>query len=551
MLHASGITEAINQGGGGLANGTYQYVPDPNATENLVFHGHVFVAVYGGEIESGNAGAGDTIIAAAQANGIGYQVDLPDGGNLHIHYIVPLDNPSSFSLNLFAGVVNDPGNAFSNEEGAFATFQGHGTASAWGYVTVVGEDLSPGDFNGDGLVDGEDFEIWESGGPQADADEDGDIDDDDLSVWVENTTELVVSTEIDEVDTDYSLGDLSLREAITLAGDTNHPGHDVIYFAPWVNEIVLTGGAISLNFTESLSFEGLGADRLTINADHASYSIFTASMGSPPSSTVTVHGIKLVGANSTAISVYSGPSLILDAVEITGNGGGVYYSYGWTNSLTISNSTIAENTGQAVSVSFSPAYVFNTTISDNQTVGPITAGLSAAYSSVELTNVTITNNRSDKNKTTGTSFAIAGLNANSVATIVVHNTIVVGNFSGATTNSVPADIGRLGGTFSSSSSHNLIGSSPSGAFPTGNNNQLGVTVATAGLLALADNGGPVRTHAILSTGLAVDAGDNTKAIALGLIFDERGSGYGRIFDGDFDLDGIVDIGAFELAWQDF
>ena len=59
---------------------------------------------------------------------------------------------------------------------------------------------------------------------------------------------------------------------------------------------------------------------------------------------------------------------------------------------------------------------------------------------------------------------------------------------------------------------------------------------------LADNGGPTLTHALVPGGLAVNAGDDTKAIDADrnpLVYDQRGEPYTRI------CDSAVDIGAFE------
>ena len=60
---------------------------------------------------------------------------------------------------------------------------------------------------------------------------------------------------------------------------------------------------------------------------------------------------------------------------------------------------------------------------------------------------------------------------------------------------------------------------------------------------LADNGGPTLTHALVPGGLAVNAGDNSKAVDADgnpLDYDQRGEGFARI------VDGTVDIGAFEI-----
>jgi hypothetical protein len=65
----------------------------------------------------------------------------------------------------------------------------------------------------------------------------------------------------------------------------------------------------------------------------------------------------------------------------------------------------------------------------------------------------------------------------------------------------------ISGTVDAASSFNLIGTGGAGGLTNAvNNNQVGV--ANAGLGALADNGGLVNTHALLSTSLAVETGSN-------------------------------------------
>ena len=61
-----------------------------------------------------------------------------------------------------------------------------------------------------------------------------------------------------------------------------------------------------------------------------------------------------------------------------------------------------------------------------------------------------------------------------------------------------------------------------------------------GVGALANNGGPTQTHALLPGSPAIDTGPNPLSPFPGSEFDQRGLGYLRI------IAGIVDIGAFEV-----
>jgi hypothetical protein len=80
--------------------------------------------------------------------------------------------------------------------------------------------------------------------------------------------------------------------------------------------------------------------------------------------------------------------------------------------------------------------------------------------------------------------------------------------------------------------YSLIGSS-AGATITGTMNKLDVDPLLA---ALADNGGPTKTHALLAGSPAINAGNNPA----GLTTDQRGPGFPRVIGGQ------ADIGAFEV-----
>ncbi len=119
-------------------------------------------------------------------------------------------------------------------------------------------------------------------------------------------------------------------------------------------------------------------------------------------------------------------------------------------------------------------------------------------------------------------------------TATLYNTIVALNTT---------DIGLDGGTISSASAYNLIGTGGSGDLVDGvNGNQVGV--ADPGLGALADNGGPTQTIALLPGSPAINAGSNALAVdpstGQPLTTDQRGPGFARI------VGGAVDIGAFEV-----
>src|ERR1051326_2605094 len=113
--------------------------------------------------------------------------------------------------------------------------------------------------------------------------------------------------------------------------------------------------------------------------------------------------------------------------------------------------------------------------------------------------------------------------------VTLRNTIVAGN----TRSGTPDDIN---GTVNDSSSFNLVGTG--GALSNGvNGNQVGVTNPLLG--ALANNGGPTLTHALLAGSPAINTGSNALALdpnGSPLITDQRGAGFTRISGGTVDID---------------
>jgi hypothetical protein len=144
-----------------------------------------------------------------------------------------------------------------------------------------------------------------------------------------------------------------------------------------------------------------------------------------------------------------------------------------------------------------------------------------------LTSVTVTANRA-------TSYG-GGLYV-FLGSPVLHNTLIAGNFRGAT-GTTRADVY---GSLNPGGDYNLIGdgSGMTGLSNGVNGNQVGSASHPIDPLLgpLQDNGGPTQTVALLPGSPAIDAGNNAYATA----WDQRGPGYPRI------VNGIIDIGAFEV-----
>jgi hypothetical protein len=223
-------------------------------------------------------------------------------------------------------------------------------------------------------------------------------------------------------------------------------------------------------------------------------------------------------------------------------GGGIY-NFGI---LTVSNSTLSGNQGSGVvSDLFATLTVSNSTLSGNTGVGIFTDGtltvsnstlsgntgggiLSGGDKPITLTNVTLTANRS--------SVGGGGLAVFTALKVSLHNTLIAGNFHGAT-GTIPDDVF---GQLDPGGDNNLIGdgTNMSGLVNGVNGNQVGTAdnPIDPRLGPLADNGGPTLTHALLPGSPAIDAGNNAYATD----FDQRGPGFPRI------VNGTIDIGAFEF-----
>ncbi|MEX2317167.1 MAG: choice-of-anchor Q domain-containing protein [Pirellulales bacterium] len=346
----------------------------------------------------------------------------------------------------------------------------------------------------------------------------------------ETSQVLVVSTLTDENDTNYSFGDLSLREALHLGtSDITLIKFDPSLFG---GTITLSSSLGSLDVDENVILDGPRADLLTINGAGIT-GVFAIGSGVE----ATIRGLTITGgsggsAYGTGINSLAA-ALTLEGVLIEGNegdgSGGIYQSGG---SISIKNSTIADNLGQyyagGVYLNSTTATIVNSTISGNTTYYN-GGGVNAQYSQVEITNSTITANSA--NGYGGGVYTYGG-------SVTVKNTIIAGNYDGSSANDVS-------GTLHSSSSYNLIGTGGSGGLSNGVNGNL-VGVSNPGLAELADNGGPTPTHALLITSPAIDAGNPA---ASGLpAYDQRGTGFSRVLDGpDSGVTARLDIGSFEWA----
>jgi CSLREA domain-containing protein len=252
--------------------------------------------------------------------------------------------------------------------------------------------------------------------------------------------------------------------------------------------------------------------------------------------------------------IYASNAMTVSGTTVSGNtayyGGGVYSSSG---ALTVTNSTICTNTansGGGIYDGYGPMGLYQVTISGNSAGGD-GGGVYIANNSSNTVNIyqsTIAQNQSSGNGG-GVANGYAGTN------VAVFNTIIANNAA-----AVAGPDAR--GTFSTSSSHNLIGivdgSNGLGNDPASREGTL-ASPLDAGLGVLASNGGPTvgdqihgngqptLTQGLLPTSPALSAGSVAYAIGpsgQALTTDQRGAGHVRV------QGGAVDIGAVEGAFAD-
>jgi hypothetical protein len=353
----------------------------------------------------------------------------------------------------------------------------------------------------------------------------------------------------------------SLRAAVEQADNLN--SNDRVLFNLPVNSTITLGPEISIT-NGTLEIIGTGASNLRISGNNTSR-VFDNSRANLTISGVTItngraalfgggiynqDGI-LTLTNSTVSGntapgfgygggiFNSGGTMTLTNSTVSGNtagsGGGIFNNGG---TMTLTNSTVSGNTGGGIDNNSGPVTLTNSTVSGN-TAGGVGGIFNNVGGTLNLTSVTVTNNSS-----TGLSCdsCVGGINSGG-GTTNLNNTIVAGN----TAASASASPDYFGGRVSSTSSYNIIGNVQAtiGITNGTNGNQVGTPANPINPLfaPLANNGGQTQTHALLVGSPAIDAGSN--ALASGA-FDQRGTGFPRIVDGDGNGTATIDIGAFEV-----
>jgi hypothetical protein len=419
------------------------------------------------------------------------------------------------------------------------------------------------DFNHDNIVDDSDGDVWDAHYPTSmgaaqtdgDSDGDGDVDLTDFDQWSNvqwglaysqwpsiEPGMILVSNATDESDANYSYGDLSLREALAVAATNS--GADTIVFDPSISEIDLALGHLTID--SDVTIAGPGADLLSIDGQNSNR-IFNVDAGV---SDATIRGLTVTGGFADyGGGIYNLGALTVDECQIDNNvatiyGGGIYTGTGNSSSglsmigSTVSNNWAVYNGGGIYIASFgsSLATIANSAISGNQAeYGGNGGGIYDASSGAYIINSTLSLNAA----TLGSGGGIYG----SAGTTLLNSIVADNSAYAASTND-------LSGSFDSASDYNLIGYDPNQLFPTGSHNIIGVSSGIDARLAPLDYyGGHTKTHALYYDSPAIDAGDDATAVAFDLYGDQRAND--RIDDGDGDTVAHVDIGAFELASDEY
>jgi CSLREA domain-containing protein len=275
--------------------------------------------------------------------------------------------------------------------------------------------------------------------------------------------------------------------------------------APY-NEV--TGGGIQLDVGS------LTVERVAVHDNYAAQS--GAGVQAEDDSTVAITDSEITENETTFLGqgaglLFDGADATIDRTLIHDNhamdyGGGIAYTFA-AGTLQVRNSTISGNTAP------------------NGGGGIL---LGAPGATIDLSNVTVTANVADVDANDS---GDGGGIANFGGTIRLRNTILAGNVDASPSSTKYPDCQGV----VTSLGHNLIGRNDGCTFAATTGDQVGTPGGPIdpGLLPLADNGGPTRTHALVPGSPAVNAGGADCEAT-----DQRGA----------PRTGDCDIGAYELAF---
>ena len=366
-------------------------------------------------------------------------------------------------------------------------------------------------------------------------------------VTVTNLTDVVngTTTSVTALLASPGADGISLREAIQAVNNTT--GVDFIDFFGGLfgtpQTITLTGGQLTFTDAATTTITGPGAALLSVSGNNAS-GVFNISSGA----SAAISGLRVTGGKAVqGGGIINSGNVTLSAITVSGNtaagggfGGGGIANYG---TLTLTNSTISGNTapnqgGGGITNAYSGvATLTNVTVSGNTSgsgggVASDGGNPGGVGLSLTMTNCTISGN-------TATQFGGGGVFVIRGGTITLTNCTVSGNTSTApqsqySTGGVVhafASTVRLANTIVAGNTGSVApGADTAGVLTSLGNNLIGNRGTTTGWLAsdltgttasplnpqlgaLANNGGPTQTMALLFNSPAIEAGNVANAPA--------------------------------------
>ncbi|MEZ6071650.1 MAG: choice-of-anchor Q domain-containing protein [Pirellulales bacterium] len=351
----------------------------------------------------------------------------------------------------------------------------------------------------------------------------------DIGAYEAQSLALVVDTNVDESDGDYSALDLALREALELTNA--NPGPDTVSFAGALSGSTIFLALGQLTIADDVDVLGLGADALTVDAQGIS-----RVLGVDFGATATVSGLTLTGGGNafSGGGILNNGDLTVLRSTISGNsasfGGGIYGSSGTT--VTITDSTISDNMaaggggggvwGYRVTLS-----ITGTTISGNSANsygGGVLAG--GTYGTTIIRHSTIVDNSANRG---------GGIDSYYSPNATIEHTIVANNTATTFGPDVRGTVNAYWNLIEDTTDATIVGFSNI----TGSDPMLG---------ALQDNGGPTETHAPLPGSPVIDAGDAGAVAGVGTVplYDQRGAPFDRVAGGRIDI-GAVEAQAVALT----
>jgi hypothetical protein len=323
-------------------------------------------------------------------------------------------------------------------------------------------------------------------------------------------------------------GTISLTDSVFSSNYSNGSGGAALFYSDGTADV----GIINTTFTANDAGSWAGAFYIMYNVADATIS------GS------TITGNRAGRGSGAAYIENSGDvminnSTIEDNISEEFSAGGIYLNNDGdatiTNSLISGNEALDDDGGGIVNSVTGVLTINNSTLTGNSA---FYGGAIMNFGSLVINQSTIAGNSASK---TGGGVATSEYDSPSLS-----GTIVSGNSSGV---AGTADFGlRTGGsrepsdTGSFTATNSLIGEVDPQLTANGTNN---IRSTNPMLGALADNGGPTKTMALLDGSPAIDAGPDPVATFIGNDSDQRGLPWVRIYGGS------ADIGAFEVQPNPF